>query len=170
MQPEAEHRYLLKFVVVSAVSFFIGSVHGVLQVMRPIRAWLDSVGSPYGGPGHMIDPLAHAHINLIGGVTVLIMAMSYYLVSKILGLPFATRRLTNLSFWLTTLGIYSFYSVLLFFGVWEGNMLLAHSGDIDEIHHRYAIPAIATASSIMGIGLWLYLYNILSAVSGSRRP
>ena len=72
-----EHRYLAKFLITSVFSFFIGTVHGVLQVIPGIRAWLDSIGSPYGGPGHMIDPLAHAHINLVGGVTILGMGVTY---------------------------------------------------------------------------------------------
>ena len=55
-------------------------MHGMLQVMPPIRAWLDSIGSPYGGPGHMIDPLAHAHMNLVGGVVMLVMGVTYYLL------------------------------------------------------------------------------------------
>ena len=63
MEQPGENRYLLKFVLVSSLSFFIGTVHGVLQMIPFIRSWLDSIGSPYGGPGHMIDPLAHAHIN-----------------------------------------------------------------------------------------------------------
>ena len=74
------HRSLVKFLVVSALSLFIGTMHGMLQVMPPIRAWLDSIGSPYGGPGHMIDPLAHAHINLVGGVVMLVMGVTYYLL------------------------------------------------------------------------------------------
>ena len=64
----SDNQHLVKFTVASAFCFFVGTVHGVLQVIRPIRAWLDSIGSPYGGPGHMIDPLAHAHINVVGGV------------------------------------------------------------------------------------------------------
>ena len=58
------HRYLVKFLLISALSLLIGAMHGMLQVLPPVRAWLDSIGSPYGGPGHMIDPLAHAHMNL----------------------------------------------------------------------------------------------------------
>ena len=55
-------------------------MHGMLQVMPPIRAWLDSIGSPYGG-GHIIDPLADAHINLVGGVVV-VMGVTYYLLDR----------------------------------------------------------------------------------------
>lgn len=169
MAEENQYRPLLKFIVVSSISFFIGSIHGVLQVIRPVRAWLDSIGSPYGGPGHMIDPLAHAHINLIGGVTLLVMAASYYLLAKILDRPLYSSRLTELSFWLTTLGVYGFYITLLIFGTIEGNMLLNHIPDIDKLHHTYAAPLIASTSTVMGIGFWIYLYNVLKTIrQGSR--
>ncbi len=79
------HPFLVKFLLVSACSLLIGTMHGMLQVMPPIRAWLDSIGSPYGGPGHMIDPLAHAHMNLVGGVVMMIMGVTYYLLPILSG-------------------------------------------------------------------------------------
>jgi hypothetical protein len=59
MRPDPLHRHLLKFLLLSAFSFFVGTIHGMLQVMPPIRAWLDSIGSPYGGPGRPVSPCAH---------------------------------------------------------------------------------------------------------------
>lgn len=152
--------YLLKFIATSALSFFVGSIHGVLQVMPAVRAWLDSIGSPYGGPGHMIDPLAHAHINLIGGVTLLCIATSYFLLTIIRQQPIYSIRLANLSFWFTTLGIYSFYGVLIGFGIKEGFMLLAMDPGLDSFHSRVAVPLIALTATVMGIGLWMFLLNV----------
>jgi len=90
----ADWHPLLKFPIASAAAFFIGTVHGVVQVLPPIRHWLDSIGSPYGGPGHMIDPLAHAHINVVGGVVLLCMAVTYYLFPVLFGATalFSTPR------------------------------------------------------------------------------
>ncbi len=168
MQPEPEHDYLIKFLVASVIAFFIGSIHGVLQVVPPIRAWLDSVGSPYGGPGHMIDPLAHAHINLIGGVTILCMAASYYMITKITGRRLHSKRMAKYSFWWTTIGIYGFYVTLLFFGIWEGFLLLEQSPDIGAVH-GIASPIIAITSTIMGIGLWIYMLNIVLTFRKHRK-
>lgn len=165
---DIKHGYLLKFIVTSAFSFFIGSIHGVLQVIRPIRAWLDSIGSPYGGPGHMIDPLAHAHINLIGGVTLLCIAVTYFLLTTILGRPMYSDRLTTLSFWGTTLGIYSFYTVLMVGGGMEGSMLLAHDPNLDTFHATVVAPLIALTASLMGIGLWIFMANVFLTVKGTR--
>src|SRR3569623_847833 len=117
MPPPSEHRYLLKFLVAAATVFFIGSVLGVLQVLQPIRAWVDSVCSPLTGPGHMIDPLAHAHINVGGGLVILGMAVSYYLFPVISGRQLWSRRLVDYSFWFVAVGVSGFYSTLMVFGI-----------------------------------------------------
>jgi len=167
-QGSGDHRYLLKFVLASGLSFLVGSVHGVLQLLPPIRAWLDSIGSPYGGPGHLIDPLAHAHINLIGGVTLLAMAVSYYLVSVIGGRPIHSRRLADVSFWATVVGLASFYLILVVFGAWEGELLLANDPDIERVHRLYS-ALVPVAATVMGAGIWMYLANLLLSFRGLRR-
>ena len=168
-EPTMDHRYLLKFLVMSAASFFVGSIHGVLQVIKPVRAWLDSIGSPYGGPGHMIDPLAHAHINLIGGVTLLCIAVTYYLLTIILKRPLYSNRLSNWSFWGASVGIYSFYTVLMVGGTIEGNMLLNRDPNLETFHHSYVAPLIAITATIMGSGLWIFMANVFLTVRQGRR-
>src|SRR5450759_6014245 len=120
MRPDSLHRHLLKFLLLSALSFFIGAIHGMLQVLPPIRAWLDSIGSPYGGPGHMIDPLAHSHMNLVGGVVMLVMGVTYYLLPILSSRKIYSVRLVQYSFWLMVLGVYGFSAVPMVFGIWEG--------------------------------------------------
>jgi cbb3-type cytochrome oxidase subunit 1 len=153
MSAEQDLRKLLKFLVGSATFFFIGTVHGVVQVIPPVRAWLDSIGSPYGGPGHMIDPLAHAHINVVGGVVLLCMAVTYYLFATLSKRPIWSMRLVDHSFWWTALGVAGFYSTLMIFGIIE------ETDAIYEIH-RYYRPLIATISTAMGMGFWIYFFNV----------
>jgi len=159
MQSSSEHFHLLKFLVAAATFFFIGTVHGVLQVLRPIRAWLDSVGSPISGPGHMIDPLAHAHINVVGGLVILGMAVTYYLFPVISGRQLWSRRLVDYSFWFVAVGVSGFYSTLMAFGILEGNAMLNDPASVASIH-RYYGPVISVVSTIMGIGFWLYFTNV----------
>ncbi|MGD8567680.1 MAG: cbb3-type cytochrome c oxidase subunit I [Gammaproteobacteria bacterium] len=158
--------HLVKFVLASAFCFFVGTVHGVLQVMTPIRAWLDAIGSPYGGPGHMIDPLAHAHINVVGGVVVFIMGASYYLIPRMAGIAIYSRKLVNHTFWWTIIGIACFYSTLLTFGILEGQAMLNNpytDAGVQAIH-RYYGPVIGTSSTILGVGFWIYFINIFLTV------
>jgi len=155
-----EHRYLVKFLIFSVVSFFIGTVHGLLQVIPAVRAWLDSIGSPYGGPGHMIDPLAHAHINLVGGVTILGMAVTYYMLPKITGKHIHSHRMADHSFWWTAIGVSCFYTALLIFGFIEGNLWLTDASKVPEVHRFYG-PVISVSATILAVGFWVYLANVL---------
>lgn len=152
-------RYLVKYLLVSSFCLFIGTVHGVAQVIRPVRAWLDSIGSPYGGPGHLIDPLAHAHINVVGGVVIFLMGASYYLLPKMAGVSIYSRRLIEHSFWWTSLGIAGFYSTLMTFGILEGMAMLEDPHSVEAIHQYYG-PTIAIVSTIMGMGFWIYFANV----------
>lgn len=168
MHPNTEHPHLVKFLLVSAVSFFIGAIHGMLQVLPPIRAWLDSIGSPYGGPGHMIDPLAHAHMNLVGGVVILAMGTSYYLLPIFSGRKIYSLRLVDYSLWWTAIGQFSFYVTLLVFGALEGNALLNNPQEQPLIHHYYG-PIIACSGIIMATGFSIYLINIILSLVKSPK-
>jgi cytochrome c oxidase cbb3-type subunit 1 len=153
------HPFLVKFLLISALSLLIGTMHGMLQVMPPIRAWLDSIGSPYGGPGHMIDPLAHAHMNLVGGVVMLIMGVTYYLLPILSGRPLYSLRLIQHSFWLMTVGVYGFYTIQMVFGIWEGNLMLSDPAALAAVHHWYGRLA-AIAGTLMAAGFLAYFCNI----------
>ncbi len=150
---------LLKFLLMSTTFFLVGTVHGVLQVLHPIRVWLDSIGSPHGGPGRMIDPLAHAHINMVGGVVLLVMATGYYLFPLLAQRPLYSQRLVQHTFWWTSLGVMGFYSTWMVFGIWEGHLYLTDPNSVAAAH-RYYPPVIAVVSTVLGIGFWCYFANI----------
>lgn len=165
MKSDSPNRYLLKFLLLSAFSLFVGTVHGMLQVMPPIRAWLDSIGSPFGGPGHMIDPLAHAHMNLVGGVILLVMGVTFYLLPIFTGKKIYSIKLVSHTFWWVSIGVYSFYIIQLIFGIWEGTLLLAHQ-DYASVH-RYYGPVMAISGTTMLVGFCTYLANVLLTVTSS---
>jgi len=154
------HRSLVKFLVVSALSLLIGSMHGMLQVLPPVRSWLDSIGSPFGGPGHMIDPLAHAHMNLVGGVVMLLMGVTYYLLPILSGRTIYSLRLVQQSFWLLTVGVFSFYTVQMVFGIWEGYLMFHDPVAWHAVHHWYG-RLVAVAGTIMAAGFMAYFANVV---------
>ena len=168
MTAQTQYFNLLKFVLGSALFFVIGTVHGVAQMLPPIRAWLDSVGSPVTGPGHMIDPLAHAHINLVGGVVILGMATTYYLLQQISGLPVWSRRLVDHSFWWTATGSCLFYTTLMIFGIVEGNLLLQDPAAVPAVHRYYA-PIVSVVATVMAMGFWLFFANVFFTVRSIYR-
>lgn len=164
MNKDILHQQLLKFLLVSVISFFIGTIHGMFQVMPPIRAWLDSIGSPYGGPGHMIDPLAHAHMNLVGGVVLLAMCVTYYLLPIFTGKRIYSLSLVKHTFWWVTLGVYSFYAIQMVFGIWEGLLLHSNPQEMSYVHHFYG-PVMAISGTTMAIGFCTYLANVILTIT-----
>jgi len=135
--------------------------------MPPIRNWLDSIGSPYGGPGHMIDPLAHAHMNLVGGLVLLAMGVTYHLLPVLAGRAIYSVKMINSTFWCVVIGAYLFYITQLVFGIWEGLLFNANSQAIPAVHRFYG-PVTAIASTIMGAGFWIYMANV--ALTLFKRP
>lgn len=156
---------LAKFLVLSVVSFCIGTLHGMLQVLPSIRKWLDSIGSPYGGPGHMIDPLAHAHMNLVGGVVLLAMGTTYYLLPLMTGRTIYSLRMVNQTFWWTAIGAYGFYIAQMTFGIWEGVLLHTDPSQIAWVHRFYG-PAVAASGTTMAVGFFAYFVNIALTLRG----
>ncbi len=166
MRQDSLHRHLLKFLLLSAFSFFIGTIHGMLQVMPPIRAWLDSIGSPYGGPGHMIDPLAHAHMNLVGGVVLMAMCVTFYLLPILSGKKIYSIKLVEHTFWWVSIGVYSFYIIQMAFGIWEGVLMHSRPQDVPSVHHYYGF-AVAISGTVMAVGFCTFLANVLLTMVSS---
>ncbi len=158
----AESVLILKFMVMSVASLLIGTVQGVLQTLPEFALWIRATGPA----GHMIDPLAHAHINLVGGVTLAIMGIFYYILPKILQRPIYSHTLSNTSFWFSTIGVLGFFSSLVYFGIVEGNMVLSgmtYQQALDTIGPIHHIAIISTAM-LMGFGYWLFITNIFLTV------
>ena len=162
----ASRRSILRFFVLSVTHLFIGTIQGVIQTLPNAAQWLREAGPA----GHLIDPLAHAHINLVGGVTMGMMGLFYYVLPRLLGRPIYSRVLANTSFWFSALGVGIFYSSLVILGLIEGNMV--HAGmtyaqaltAVGPLHH----VMIITGAILMGLGYWTYITNIFLTVFRKR--
>ncbi len=158
---------VLGFLVLSVIHLFIGTVQGVMQTFPGIAQWLREAGPA----GHLIDPLAHAHINLVGGVTMGMMGLFYFVLPRVLERPMYSRVLAAASFWFSTVGVLGFFLSLVILGLIEGNMI--HGGmtyaealqAVGPVHY----VLIVTAAFVMGFGYWAFITNILLTVFNRRR-
>ena len=155
-------KLIVRFILMSVTSLLIGTVQGVLQTLPDIALWIRATGPA----GHMIDPLAHAHINLVGGVTLAIMGLFYYVLPKVIHRPIYSITLSTTSFWFSTIGVLGFFSVLVILGLIEGTMVLdgmTYQQALDTvgpIHH----VAIITTAILMGLGYWLFITNVFLTI------
>jgi cbb3-type cytochrome oxidase subunit 1 len=98
------------------------------------------------------------------------MAVTYYLLPKLSNTPIYSRRLAEHSFWWTTIGALCFYLILMIFGAIEGVLLLNKSPELDHVHQIYR-SVVAVSASVMGIGLWIYLTNVILTIKNIyKRP
>ena len=162
----AEGIIVLRFLVLSVIHLFIGTVQGVLQTFPGVAQWIREAGPA----GHLIDPLAHAHINLVGGVTMGMMGLIYYVLPRVLGRGVYSPVLSGASFWLSTVGVLGFFSSLVALGWVEGSMIhggMTHTealAAVGPVHHILII----TTAFLMGFGYWAFIANVLMTVVRTR--
>lgn len=114
----------------------------------------------------MIDPLAHAHMNLVGGVVLLAMCVTFYLLPIFTRKSIYSIKLVQHTFWWVSTGVYSFYIILMTFGIWEGSLLHSRPQDVPVVHHYYGY-AVAIAGTVMAVGFCTFLANVILTITSS---
>lgn len=151
-------RHLGKYFLVGATGLFIGTVQGVVQVMPDKEAWLHAAGPA----GRYIDPIAHAHVNLVMGTMMLLAGLVFWWTQDPEGDP-ARRRTENVVFWLMTVGSGSFYLVFMRLGWVEGHLIIRQHLTFEQAVAReglwHSVP-IAVSGSLMLLGLWSVIFTI----------
>jgi len=161
-EPAGADGHIIKFFVLSVSNLFIGTMLGVTQTFPSVSQWIRESGPA----GHMIDPMAHAHINLVGGVTTGMMGLFYFVLPRLLGRPIYSFVLASMSFWFSLIGVSVFFLSLVTLGLIEGNMI--HNGmtygqaleAVGPMHHI----SIITGATLMGFGYWTYITNIFLTI------
>ena len=115
----------------------------------------------------MIDPLAHAHMNLVGGVVLLAMCVTYYLLPIFTGKKIYSIKLVQHTFWWVSIGVYSFYIIQMVFGIWEG-LLISNPGEMAAVHRFYG-PVMALSGTTMAIGFCTYLANVILTITSRSK-
>lgn len=166
----SDHEMLLaKFFAVGATGLLFGTVQGVYQVLPWSLDWLHQTGEA----GHMIDPMAHAHMNLVGGVSVALMGLLYYFIPRMIGKPIFSMKLGVFSFWCILVGVFGFYFTAVGLGWAEGQMILDKGMTDIEAEAAMGIwhpLLLSTSASIMGLGFWSFITNILMTLKQKAAP
>ncbi len=162
----ARERSYVRFYAAAVIGLVLGGLQGIIQRIPPIAEWLYAAG--YGG--HLITNLAQSHIIMVGAGTLTVTATFYYLLPRILNRPIYSTTLTNLSFYFTVTGVYSFYFVMLIEGTILGSAVV-HGIDYDTARRTlgiwYDLPT-GIAGALMGIGYWLFVANIYLTTRSPR--
>ncbi|MDA8144937.1 MAG: cbb3-type cytochrome c oxidase subunit I [Thermaerobacter sp.] len=155
----------VKYFLLAAFSLLIGTVQGVIQILPPVHAWILATGLA----GAWIDPLAHTHITLVGGVTTALMGTFYYLLPRAARRPIYSMRLADGSFWFSFTGAYLFYAFLMALGLTEGFYMQAgHTYLAAMARYSWLNVGVIFGAIGMGIGYWSFIGNVFLTVWGRR--
>src|SRR5207237_6363428 len=111
--------HLAKFLAVGAAGLTVGTVQGVIQVQPGNADWLYRAGHA----GEWIDPISHAHINLVTGLAMLV-AGAFFSLAPLAGGERPSRRVTNACFWSLLAGSLAFYGSTLYLGFHAGGLVV----------------------------------------------
>jgi cbb3-type cytochrome oxidase subunit 1 len=158
MQAGATNKLLVKFF--SAAVFFLGwgVIQGALQAQKPIHDFIAQ------GPADIIVG-AHAHVNLLGWVSLSVAALIYYLLPILTNKPIAAPRLIDWIFWVWTMFLAIMAALMIFAGIAGGNAFVAGKtgADLDAVLGPYMIP-IDILSILMGITILGFVIQILVTI------
>jgi hypothetical protein len=138
---------------------FIGTVQGVIQVLPLEADWIRLAGHF----GEYIDPISHAHVNLVTGVTMSLAAFLVYF-SVQLGGRAISKRNANLIFWVLAPGSLLFYLSFLFLGLILGGAANGYGGIqnpmLAALANRWRVPLLAFTGSWMLAGFWIFFITL----------
>jgi hypothetical protein len=158
--------HLWKFIATGAAGLTVGTVQGVIQVQPANAEWLYRAGHA----GEWIDPIAHAHVNLVTGLTMLV-AGALFPLAPLLGGTEPSRRAADACFYLLLTGSLAFYASTLFLGFHEGR--LVHRGltpeQAEEVTPVHGFLLMG-AGLVMLAGFWLLLALVVRTFRTARPP
>jgi hypothetical protein len=162
--------HLWKFFVTGTAALTVGTVQGVIQVQPANADWLYNAGHA----GEWIDPISHAHINLVTGLTMLVAGICFYLLPT-LGGARPSRRLADGCFWSLLAGSLAFYFSALFLGLHEGRLVVNRLLTPEQAEKATALhPFLIMGSGIaMFAAFWLLLAVLVRTslpIRGPLRP
>ncbi len=153
-------KFSAKFHLVAAVALLLGTLQGVYQVLPWSLDWLYKTGAA----GQLIDPVSHAHMNLVGGVVFAFMGFVYYFLPRLVGHPIHSIRLANFSFYTLFLGVFGFWLTHITLGFIEGDKVISQgiTAAAAKAQVGFWHPlAISIMGSLMAVGMWTFIANVL---------
>ncbi len=159
--------HLWKFFVTGALALTVGTVQGVIQVQPANAAWLYRAGHA----GEWIDPISHAHINLVTGLTMLV-AGTIFFAAPLLGGTSPSRRAADRCFFGLLAGSLAFYGSALYLGLHEGRLVVDHGLTPAQAEEATALHPylIMTSGIAMLAAFWFLLALTVRAVWRASSP
>ncbi|MHB9112047.1 MAG: cbb3-type cytochrome c oxidase subunit I [Thermoleophilia bacterium] len=135
---------VIGFIKTSLLSLAAGVILGVLMALQVL---------PKADAPQFITS-AHAHVNLLGAVMMLIFGVGYHILPRFSGRPLHNEGMSTVQLWLNIAGLVGMFATLLA-AAWSSS-----SGDL----MRYGI---APFGALYALGAVLFAWNMWKTISGA---
>jgi cbb3-type cytochrome oxidase subunit 1 len=142
----------LRFTITGFVFYILVNVQGAIQSYQPFNVF-----------AHFTNFIvAHAHLALLGGFTILGMGVIYYILPNALGKPPYSRSLAEWQYWLVTVGFLFFFLSLTIGAFVQGQGWMMSQPEVNvlpQIRIWYQMRALA--GGMIYASAWIQLYNVI---------
>ena len=133
---------VIGFIRTSLVSLFIGVILGILMAAGAFR----------GASNPALITSAHAHVNLLGAVMMLIFGVGYHILPRFSGRPLYSEGIASVQLWLSAIGLAGMF-VMFFAGGYSSADLL-----------RWGVAPFGV---LYGAGAILFVFNMWKTLAGA---
>ncbi|MHB8858229.1 MAG: cbb3-type cytochrome c oxidase subunit I [Thermoleophilia bacterium] len=133
---------VIGFIKTSLLSLATGVILGVLMALHVL---------PQADAPRYITS-AHAHINLLGAVMMLIFGVGYHILPRFSGRPLHNERLSSVQLWINVTGLVGMFVALLVAAYSTADVL------------RYAVAPFGALYALGGV---IFAYNMWMTISGA---
>lgn len=139
---------VINFIRSSLVYLALGVTMGVLMA-------LDVFGErPY-------VTLLHAHVNLLGWVTMLIFGVAYHILPRFSGRPLHNEKMAETQLWLNNIGLAGMVVILLAGAFWSG---------AGQARPDFLLYGMVPFGGLFTVGTYLFVYNLWKTLAGALPP
>jgi hypothetical protein len=158
--------HLWKYLATGAAGLTVGTIQGVIQVTPAHADWLYRAGHA----GEWIDPISHAHVNLVTGLTMLVAGALFQLAPHFGGAA-PPRRLANLVWALLLAASLAFYGTCLYLGFHEGSLVVGNGLTPTQAMERTSLhgPLLVGTGVLMFAAFWLLLVVLVRSYRNAPR-
>ncbi|MBI4665426.1 MAG: cytochrome-c oxidase, cbb3-type subunit I [Nitrospinae bacterium] len=159
--------YVLRFLIVSLAFYAMSTFEGPMMSIRTVNAL-----------SHYTDwTIGHVHSGGLGWVAMVSMGAIYHMVPRLWGTELYSKKLVNVHFWMTTIGIAFYVSAMWVSGIMQGMMWRAYdeygslvytfAETVAAMHPYYVLRWFG--GLIFLLGALVMLFNVAMTAMGARK-
>ena len=152
------------FIKAAIVYLVLGATGGTISFLPPVHAWVRE------WPGSLVAT-AHAHMNLLGWVSMMIYGVGYHILPRFMGRHLYSERLAVAHYWLANVGLAGMVGSL-WLGAVSAGVPFAGIPPLPALQSIAGVPLYAAGAALFGAvelaGIYVFGYNLFRTMRAAE--